>query len=303
MIDVIMATRNGTGTLERTLGSFAELNSPPGGWRLIVVDNGSDDGTSTVLDEFAARLPMSVLFEPRPGKNRALNAALPFIEGGVIVFTDDDIVAPVNWLMAYNELSLEHPDVSVFGGRVAPLWPCDPPAGLLTAIPLSAAFAVHPPELEDGPVDPGMIWGANMAIRRAVLDAGFTFNELVGPAPGNYVMGSETELTRRLDQVGHRNWFSNRIEVGHQIGREQLMRGWLKARARRFGKALLRAEKLQNRESAVSINGLARWRVRQLLSSYAEMMWGRIIRDEEKEYRGLWDANVQWGALSGSRNS
>lgn len=44
MLTVLMATHDGSDTLERTLRAFAALDEPSGGWKLVIVNNASTDG-------------------------------------------------------------------------------------------------------------------------------------------------------------------------------------------------------------------------------------------------------------------
>ena len=85
MLSVVLATRDRAPILRRTLDALARLEAPPGGWQLIAVDNGSSDGTASLLGEYAQRLPLTPIHEPRPGKSRALNAALPALRGAYLV--------------------------------------------------------------------------------------------------------------------------------------------------------------------------------------------------------------------------
>ena len=91
MITVLMATRNRAAQLGRVLERYCDLQSPPGGWKAIVVDNGSSDETRGVVQSFVSRIPVEYIREDRGGKMVALNAGIPAIAGEVVVLTDDDI--------------------------------------------------------------------------------------------------------------------------------------------------------------------------------------------------------------------
>ena len=99
MLTVIFATRNRAPILHRVLGSYCNLHPPESGWKLIVVDNGSTDKTREVLAAYESRLPLSWLTECNLGKNCALNAGLPLVEGDLAVFTDDDVFPFADWLV------------------------------------------------------------------------------------------------------------------------------------------------------------------------------------------------------------
>lgn len=92
-VSVIVATRNRCAPLAETLEAMTRLVVPPAlTWELIVVDNGSTDGTSALLDRYRARLPLRSVVEPVPGLSVARNAGLHVARGEVIAFTDDDCV-------------------------------------------------------------------------------------------------------------------------------------------------------------------------------------------------------------------
>ena len=91
---VLFATHNGAHTLPRMLDSLQCLEPPTGGWKVIAVDNGSDDDSFRILKKRAFKLPMIVLSEPRQGKNIALNAGLTYVEGEIVALTDDDVISP-----------------------------------------------------------------------------------------------------------------------------------------------------------------------------------------------------------------
>jgi len=77
-VSLIVCTRNRAARLPEFLARVAALEAPPGGWELIVVDNGSTDATPEVLDRFArsAPFPTRCVRAPDPGLSRARNTGL-----------------------------------------------------------------------------------------------------------------------------------------------------------------------------------------------------------------------------------
>jgi glucosyl-dolichyl phosphate glucuronosyltransferase len=66
---------------------------------LVVVDNGSSDGTPKLLAAFAEQHNEFVaLREDAPGKSRAITHALGRVRGDVVLFTDDDVRVPPSWV-------------------------------------------------------------------------------------------------------------------------------------------------------------------------------------------------------------
>ena len=76
-VSLVLCTRNRADKLGDCLEYIAQ-QKPSCAWELVVVDNGSSDGTSKVLKNFAARalFPTKILYQAAPGKSRGLNQAL-----------------------------------------------------------------------------------------------------------------------------------------------------------------------------------------------------------------------------------
>jgi len=91
VLTVLFATRNRATLLRDVLTAFTRLEPPPGGWALVIADNGSTDASEATIRAFAERLPLTLVTEPAGGKNAALNAGLAHCAGDLIVFTDDDV--------------------------------------------------------------------------------------------------------------------------------------------------------------------------------------------------------------------
>lgn len=240
-VAVVLATRNGAQTLSEVLAAHARLHPPsPLPHRLVVVDNGSTDATPALLAGAAKRhpgLPLTVLNEPAPGKNRALNRALPLVaEADLVAFTDDDAVPEPDWLVRLVAAADAAPRHAVFGGAIQPRWMQPPPSWLLDwRVPLDVCYAANPGQRE-GPIPACRVWGPNMAVRGALLRQGHRFDTGIGPdGTATYPMGSEVEFTQRLERAGHPAWFTPHAIVHHLVRPEQMTEAWVLRRAYRCG--------------------------------------------------------------------
>jgi GT2 family glycosyltransferase len=243
MITVIMATRNGARTLPEALAHHGALRPAPVPHRLLVVDNGSTDATPDILQDHLGILPLVVRQEPRPGKNRALNAVLAEAAmADLVVLTDDDALPEPDWLCRLWAAASQQAAHNVFGGTIRPRWPAGgaPPRWLADwGVPLGIVYAAT--SEAEGPVSGDKIWGPNMALRGALIRQGHRFDETVGPDGGvGYAMGSETEFTTRLERAGHRAWFAPEAVVTHVVRPEQLAEAWVLGRAYRHGRGYYR---------------------------------------------------------------
>lgn len=197
-ISVIVATRNRRAALEQFLNHIRRLPSTPG-WELIIVDNGSSDDTSTLLASAGDALPLLAIEEPRRGKSRALNKALSYARGDLILFADDDIVPDQLWLSALSAAAVEYPDANVFGGRILvdrqsiPRWIADS-QNLKTILTTEQDLGDVPQCFapDQYPVGP------NIAIRRSILDGG-RYQWPVSLGPGTPVpLGDERVFLMQL---------------------------------------------------------------------------------------------------------
>jgi glycosyltransferase involved in cell wall biosynthesis len=83
---------------------------------LVVVDDGSTDGTPGVLAGFGAAI--TVLRQPNLGHAAAKNAALPQLRGELVHFLDADDTVPADFLARFVEAARAAPEADVFHGGI-----------------------------------------------------------------------------------------------------------------------------------------------------------------------------------------
>lgn len=296
MLTVLLATRNRSRVFTSVLESFCRLRSPSSGWKLLVVDNGSTDQTSQLIASFASRLPLQSVTEPTPGKNFALNAGLAFVEGDLVVLTDDDVFPREDWLIRLRHAADAQPEFSIFGGSVVPHWEIPPPYWIQWA-DQGAVFAITDPSWRDGPIAPNCIWGPNMAIRSEVFRSDIRFNPSMGPRGSNYLQGGDTELTRRLYQQGHKAWHVREAVVEHFIRKEQMDRGWVMQRAIRHGRGEYRLGHANEITSRKLLLGTPRYLYRKLYNEARDMTKAWLMRKQEDLFRSHWRFNYVRGQI------
>jgi glycosyltransferase involved in cell wall biosynthesis len=237
-ISVILSTFRRPHLLQATLENFCALSCQSLQWELIVVDNGDDIESREVALRHAARLPISLLTENKRGKNNALNTAIEKARGELFVFTDDDVLPKQDWLIQMWQGASRWPTHSVFGGRILPAYPpgrrpqFDHPFFI-------GAFAIANWEIPEGEYEAHRVWGPNMAIRAELFKDGWRFNPEIGPdGTANYVSGSETELTNRLEAAGFKAVYLPLSLVYHQIREDQLTDRYFFRRAFRLGQQI-----------------------------------------------------------------
>lgn len=172
-ITAIVPCYNAADTLKRAVDSI--LCSAPENLQLILVDDGSTDGTAALCDRLAERDPrVTALHRPNGGASAARNAGLDAATGQWVLFVDaDDTLLPGLW-QALPQAFAANPELVLFGmRRQSGPNPC----------PLSPGFYPDPAALGDamGPLlfESGYLAApyAKLFRRQTLLAAGLRFDE------------------------------------------------------------------------------------------------------------------------------
>ncbi|GAC1618038.1 MAG: glycosyltransferase family 2 protein [Vulcanimicrobiaceae bacterium] len=99
---VVIATRDRAAALERVLGTLARQRGAPA-FDVVVVDNGSRDGTAALVREHArtSAFALGYVFAAEPNRGVARNAGVRAARGDTLVFVDDDVRLPEHFLFAH----------------------------------------------------------------------------------------------------------------------------------------------------------------------------------------------------------
>ncbi len=294
MLTVLLATRNRASILRDALEAYCQLEAPPLGWKLVVVDNGSTDQTPEVLASFRGRLPLHYVSEPTLGKNHALNAGLGLAEGDLIVFTDDDAFPRADWLKQLRKAADSQSEYSIFGGAVVPRWEISPPVWIEWAH-LSPTFTITDPSQPEGPITSSLVYGPNMAIRASIFGSGIRFDPAIGPRGSDYPMGSETELLLRLELQGHKAWRVRGAVVEHFVRQGQLNKAWVFKRAIRFGRGLQRLGHKQLFPDPKLWGDVPRHLFRDFPREVFLMAAAWVFCRRDAVFRARWRLNILWG--------
>jgi L-malate glycosyltransferase len=301
MLTVLMATRNGTRTLKGVLDALARLYPSSSGWKLVIVDNGSTDQTREIIESFQTILPLTYVFEGRLGKNVALNTGLAHLVGDLAVFMDDDAFPHPDWLVRLRDAANDHPSFMMFGGVILPRWEVAPPPWVAW-LPSAPVFSLTDPQLKEGPIDPGFIYGPNMAIRAQLFNNGVRFDTSIGPRGPEYPMGGESELLQRLKRQGHKAWHVQGAVVEHFIRDYQLEKPWVLKRAIRFGRGQLRLLIAAQPTAVPSWLGVPPRYLLRMLRRSIRIAAAFLTRSEQRLLVARWEFNYLWGHIVEARH-
>lgn len=238
LASLIICTRNREAQLKTCLDYVSRLEDPPGGWQLVLVDNGSSDGTPGVVREFAgasSSCPVVAVHEPAPGLGRARNAGLAHAAGDICIFTDDDCYVRPDFLRQVHRV-FGASTAGYLGGRVVLHDPTDAPVTIKDVL---TSKVIQPRRF----LYPGTIHGANMAVRRDVLKSIGGFDPLLGS--GTCWVCDDLEFLSRACWAGWTGVYDPRPVVEHHHRRktrsdvQQLLKGYEYGRGAYYMKGIL----------------------------------------------------------------
>src|SRR5579863_2723972 len=112
---VVIATRDRADRLEACLGRLARQTAA-GAFEVLVIDNGSSDRTPRVIEAAKQRgEAVSALFVADPNRGKARNAGIAAAAGAVVIFCDDDTLAPPHFVEAHLRARGARPHAVVSG--------------------------------------------------------------------------------------------------------------------------------------------------------------------------------------------
>ena len=176
-------------------------------YEILILDNACDSTLQIKVENIAKETPISVRYIPIPeiGLHNGRNTAAIVGKGEIIVYIDDDIIAPQGWLQ---ELCHPFQDEIVGGvaGKTLPQWEATPPDWIKILPPSYFSLLDEGGDIQEMK-QPNTPYGCNMAYRRSIILE-------LGGFPPDGVGGSKIEWHRGDGETG----FAKKVyEHGYQI--------------------------------------------------------------------------------------
>jgi glycosyltransferase involved in cell wall biosynthesis len=214
-ISVVVCSHNGSRTMRDTCEGLLELDYPD--VEVIVVDDGSTDGTGDIAREYGFR----VIATENQGLSAARNTGWQAARGEIVAYIDDDARPDPQWLqyLAHTFMTTGHAAV---GG------PNVPPSEMGGVEACVAAAPGGPIHVLMSDIEAEHIPGCNLAVRRDVLA------RLRGFDPRFRVAGDDVDICWRMLEDGWTIGYSPAALVWHR--RRDTVRGYLRQQ-RGYGRA------------------------------------------------------------------
>jgi len=197
---IIIGTYNRSDLLRRALESLVQQTLGPDSFEVIVINDGSDDGTLEMLKEFGKKHSNIhiITTETNLGLSSARNQGLAAASGNCILFLDDDCIAKRDWV----EKMCGHLAVhSAAAGAID-----SPRNGWVKLSHNIAHFHPFMPGRRSGPID--FMAGANMGFRRQVLEELHGFDK-------ERKLAGDTQLCLKARSAGYQPYLTQEAGVVH----------------------------------------------------------------------------------------
>lgn len=174
LVSAAICTRNRSDKIGEAVTTVLANTYP--NFDLTVIDQSTNDETEKIVRAIAERDPRLRYHRmTKSGLSRAYNQAIASTTGPYLAFTDDDCIAPPDWIEKVVRAFEEQKDGELLYGQVVPAFPEG------DGERLTPHLRIHRPERLDkknGFRVFGM--GANFAARRSLFERIGTFDEILG---------------------------------------------------------------------------------------------------------------------------
>jgi GT2 family glycosyltransferase len=213
-LSVSICTYQRCEVLAECLEAFCRQDAPRGSFELVVVDDGSTDGTHELLAGLEWPVPVTVVTRANGGLSAARNSGLEVARGRYVLFVNDDTIPHADCvsehLAAHRAARLVgEPQLAVLGTFEQPLERC--PTALARSLERSNAVFDYASLAAGERYDAWKFWTCNVSVALDLVRAAGGFD----PSFRHYGC-EDTDLARRLEKLGMRVLYHPRARAQHR---------------------------------------------------------------------------------------
>lgn len=279
-------------------------------WKILIVNNNSTDETESVVAGFVDRLPLRGVVESKQGLSNARNRAVDECDTDYILWTDDDVRVPENWVQNYVNAIHEYGRPAVLGGDITPDFGARPPAWLSQNWRLVAnAYAVREAPGHGVAIESGHFpFGANYAIR-SDMQHRYRYDPDLGRKGGAMLSGEEESVIAAiLAEPGTTGVWLGNAEVIHKIEPFRQRLSYLRAYFAGHGEVDYRlrsrrgSDETETPHETLEEPGMPLWIFRALASQYRSYLITRFLKRDASWLRAYARYAFTLGELRARRN-
>ena len=279
---IIVCTYNRAESLRDTLRALrAQKTSPSRRWEVVVVDNNSKDHTRKVVEEVQREWPLlRYEFEQAQGLSHARNHGIAAAQGGVLLFTDDDVLPEPDWLET-TLAGMDKYQADACGGYIAPIWETPPPAWLTERF--YGFLAIRTDRTDDYPITQASQapFGANMAMKRTVFDRVALFDTNRGRKGNVLASGEDGEMFERILKADLKAVFLGRSRVHHKVEAFRLTKSYFRRWRLQTSLNIAQSRRLAGERRLFNI---PLYVFPQFLRAVVRMLWGHMTQPRDEAF-------------------
>lgn len=248
-VSVQICTFNRRALLGQVLGALFAQDLDPDEYEIILVDDGSTDGSyEQVISRLSPPCRLHVVRQRNAGLARGRNVGLERASGDVVLFMDDDVLATRNLLSSHLRFHAQHPN-SICRGA---------------AINVVSFERLPPPKYSPRNYSGAYFWTTNVSVNRSLVERAGRFDERF-----REYGWEDLELGFRLRSAGVPSLLARDAVVYHYkppMNPEQ------------FG-SVARQARAQARTARVFLEKHPHWRIALATGQLAPLLWwSRVAR-------------------------
>ena len=209
-VSVLMASHNRKEALMECLEALSRQLLPRGTFEVIVIDDGSRDGTQELFRDMQLPVALRFIEQENAGAASARNRGLPFVQSELVLFINDDTILFQNTVRGHLEAhrELDSQRAIVLGTFEQPAEECEKTlTRLLEASTLVFGYHAFEKGADVGGVN---FYTCNLSLPTEAVRAAGLFDEEFP------MFGEDTDYGLRLENMGYRIHYREELRATHR---------------------------------------------------------------------------------------